>query len=108
MEGKDDADKLSLCSTVSDVAKDDEEFDKDEVELAPDAVTVAAVANADEDEFEDVLRITSIDCDFSKRFNVCKTNGPLSSPLAVLTVPPKRLLSVLKLREDCKTKYTRE
>lgn len=81
------------------MAKDDEEFDKDEVELAPDAVTVA-----DEDEFEDELRITSIDWDFSKRFNVCNTNGPLSSPFAVLTVPPNRLLSLLKLRDACKQK----
>ncbi|GBP01557.1 hypothetical protein EVAR_72724_1 [Eumeta japonica] len=93
MEDNEDEDKLSLCSTVRDVAKDDEEFDKDEVELAPDVVVVAVAAD-DEDE----LRMTRIDWDFSKRFNVCNTNGPLSSPVAVVTAP-KRLLSVLKLRE---------
>lgn len=70
------------------MAKDDDEFDRDEVELAPEDVAVA----------EDELRMTKMDCDFSKRFNVCNTNGPLSSPVAVVIVP-KRLLSVLKLRE---------
>lgn len=108
MEDKDDEDKLSLCSTVNDVAKDDEEFDKDEVELAPDVFEEVDDDEADDDE----LRITNMDWDFSKRFNVCRTKGPLSSPLAAVVVDddddvvavatvPKRLLSVLKLREAC-------
>lgn len=47
------------------------------------------------------FRITRIDCDFSKRFNVCKMNGPLAFAPESVVVVVRRLPSVLYVRLGC-------
>lgn len=86
------------------ILPDDETVDSDEAEA--EAVSAAT-------EEADGLRITSMDCDFSNRLSVWSTKGALLAMLVLLLLlllklppseaRPRRLLSVLRLREACNT-----
>lgn len=110
---------LDARSELVDVAAcaillDEETVDSDEAEA--EAVSAAT------DE-ADGLRMTSMDCDFSSRLSVCNTNGALLPMLLLLLLllllklplpmlppselRPRRLLSVLRLRDAVLKRYWR-